>query len=63
MGDLHLRIRLALASPSTGSDPDEPEGGHHRLRKTVTHKTTPVPEKKDVFGKIGNSLSKFFTGH
>lgn len=43
----------------TQSSSDEPR----RLRKPSTPKTTPAPEKKDVFGKIGNSLSKFFTGH
>jgi hypothetical protein len=40
-------------------DPDEP-----RHRKPIARKQTPPPvEKKDVFSKIGNSLSKFFTGH
>jgi len=45
------------------SDPDDPDPGHHRPHKGTARKPAPAPEKKDVFGKIGNSLSKFFTGH
>jgi len=29
----------------------------------VTNKATPAQENKDVFGRIGSSLSRFFTGH
>ncbi|MEP6670451.1 MAG: hypothetical protein ABJF10_14925 [Chthoniobacter sp.] len=54
----------ATAETQSTSDPDDGEGQRrHYPRKTVTHKPTQQPEKKDVFGKIGNSLSKFFTGH
>lgn len=51
----------AAVETQNSSDPEE--SGHHHSRKSVTHNNSPQPEKKDVFSKIGNSLSKFFTGH
>lgn len=42
----------------------DPDGLRSRAHKPVAQKSTPQQgEKKDVLGKIGNSLSKFFTGH
>ena len=38
-------------------------GGHHSSHKTTAHASPQPGEKKDVFSKIGNSLSKFFSGH
>ena len=44
------------------SDPDEPS--RPRPRKPIARKPAQQQqEKKDVLSKIGNSLSKFFTGH
>src|SRR5207245_832955 len=55
----------ATAGIDTQGGSDSDEGNRRRgSRKTfVTRKDTPPPEKKDVMSKLGNSLSKFFTGH
>jgi hypothetical protein len=50
----------------SGTDNGEDDPHHHGSHKSVTHKAAPIAqpgEKKDVMSKIGNSLSKFFTGH
>lgn len=51
----------ATLETTNNSDPGE----RSRPRKPLARQSTPQQqqEKKDVFGKIGNSLSKFFTGH
>ena len=49
-----------------GSDSSEESDAprHHTPRSRGSARRSPAqPEKKDVFHKIGNSLSKFFTGH
>jgi hypothetical protein len=50
-------------NPDTQSAEGDEGETHHKSHKSVAHKSTPAPEKKDVLSKIGNSLSKFFTGH
>ncbi|HSI11112.1 MAG TPA: hypothetical protein VK961_03670 [Chthoniobacter sp.] len=51
----------AITETQNNGDPE----GSGRPRKPIARKSTPAPqqEKKDVFGKIGSGLSKFFTGH
>ena len=52
------------ASSSSDSDDSNDRARRHAPpRKSMARTATPAPEKKDVFGRIGNSLSKFFTGH
>jgi hypothetical protein len=53
------------AEPGTNAIAVETQSGSEesrRPRRPSTPKNTPAQEKKDVFGKIGSSLSKFFTG-
>ena len=50
-------------SPNITDGSEDSSQYHHSHKTVVRNKTTPVPEKKDVFGRLGNSLSKFFTGH
>jgi len=53
-----------LETQSSAESDEDAGRRHHYHSKTVAHnKVTPAPEKKDVFGRLGNSLSKFFTGH
>lgn len=53
------------ATPATvdtqSGDSDDRPRAHKPIARTKPTQTQ--PEKKDVFSKIGNSLSKFFTGH
>jgi hypothetical protein len=54
----------AGAGIDTQSSTDDDSRRHSSNRSAArNNKATPQPEKKDVFSKIGNSLSKFFTGH
>jgi len=51
----------AITETQSSADPDGLRSG---ARKPVAQKATPQQAgKKDVLSKIGNSLSKFFTGH
>ena len=54
-----------LDTQSSAEPEEENEVHHHHNHKTIVHnnKATPAPEKKNVFGTLGNSLSKFFGGH
>lgn len=54
-------VATTITETTNNSDPEE----RSRPRKPIVRRSTPAQqqEKKDVFGKIGNSLSKFFTGH
>jgi len=61
------------AEPGTSTQPLETQSGTspdgdptHARRATFVRRASPSPqpqEKKDVFNKIGNSLSKIFGGH
>ncbi|EDY21955.1 hypothetical protein CfE428DRAFT_0080 [Chthoniobacter flavus Ellin428] len=50
-----------IVETQNSSEPDGSDS-RHQSHKNVAHES-PSPQKKDVFSKIGNSLSKFFTGH